>query len=331
MTRCSIIVSHHRPSTAETDTRTELEDKPLRDSDPSERRPSIQPLQADRESWSRTSRNTLSVASFNIHAGVDGWARPFDVESRACREIATDVIVIQECFDPDGAASQAREVADELGFDVLELPLRRGRVLQPFAPSRDETSWGPPPTSTAPSALRLEGPPIRRRGRARAIELSVPSRRGSSSGTACRIDEGPHSRRARILELPRLAREMARPGRLSRRSSTSQNGPPAIVGTHLGHLSRGSVRQMRAIARHLRDSSIPTALVGDMNCWGPPLVAAIPGFRRAVLGRTWPAWRPHSQIDHILLRGPVEVLEFSVLGPFGSDHRPVRASLRLGQ
>jgi endonuclease/exonuclease/phosphatase family metal-dependent hydrolase len=54
----------------------------------------------------------------------------------------------------------------------------------------------------------------------------------------------------------------------------------------------------------------------------------MPGWRRAVVGRTWPAWRPHSQIDHILVRGALQPVRGEVLPHGGSDHRPVRAELR---
>jgi endonuclease/exonuclease/phosphatase family metal-dependent hydrolase len=49
-----------------------------------------------------------------------------------------------------------------------------------------------------------------------------------------------------------------------------------------------------------------------------------------VRGRTWPSSRPHSQIDHILVRreAGIAVLDSAVLPAVGSDHRPVRATLR---
>ena len=56
----------------------------------------------------------------------------------------------------------------------------------------------------------------------------------------------------------------------------------------------------------------------------------LPGWRRAVRGRTWPASRPHSQIDHILVRPEIGVVNSAVLGDLGSDHRPVRATLSIG-
>jgi endonuclease/exonuclease/phosphatase family metal-dependent hydrolase len=57
--------------------------------------------------------------------------------------------------------------------------------------------------------------------------------------------------------------------------------------------------------------------------------AFLSGWHKAVKGRTWPAWNPHSQIDHILVRGNVRVSSGDVLPAAGSDHRPVRAELIL--
>ncbi len=66
-----------------------------------------------------------------------------------------------------------------------------------------------------------------------------------------------------------------------------------------------------------------------MNTWGPLVRRFLPGWHRAVIGSTWPAWRPHSQIDHILCAGVARVVDGSVCPDFGSDHRPVRARLEL--
>jgi len=55
----------------------------------------------------------LSVASFNAHAGMDGWGRPYDL-TEACRHLDADVIVLQEIFAPLNAISQADEVAAAL-------------------------------------------------------------------------------------------------------------------------------------------------------------------------------------------------------------------------
>jgi endonuclease/exonuclease/phosphatase family metal-dependent hydrolase len=67
-----------------------------------------------------------------------------------------------------------------------------------------------------------------------------------------------------------------------------------------------------------------------MNSWGPPVRLFMRGWRRSVIGRSWPSWRPHSQIDHILVRGAVRPLGGIVFPHSGSDHRPIRAELAIG-
>ena len=43
----------------------------------------------------------LSVGNFNMHAGIDGWGRPFDYLA-ACRALNTDVMVLQEVWAEGG-------------------------------------------------------------------------------------------------------------------------------------------------------------------------------------------------------------------------------------
>ena len=110
------------------------------------------------------------------------------------------------------------------------------------------------------------------------------------------------------------------------------DGRPISVGsTHMSHLLYGSHRNWAELRRRLRTEARPDAvLAGDMNTWGPLVHLFMPGWRRAVVGPTWPAWRPHSQIDHILVRGALRPVHGSVLPHAGSDHRPVRAEFAIG-
>ena len=104
-----------------------------------------------------------------------------------------------------------------------------------------------------------------------------------------------------------------------------------IAGAHLDGIH--SLQQRPWIWRHqramLRDFA-PTVDVfaGDLNMWGPVVERELRPLRRAVRGRTWPAHRPHSQIDHILVSDRLEIVESEVLDDLGSDHRPVRTVLR---
>jgi endonuclease/exonuclease/phosphatase (EEP) superfamily protein YafD len=89
------------------------------------------------------------------------------------------------------------------------------------------------------------------------------------------------------------------------------------------------VRHLLALRRRLDEHDLrPTIVAGDFNFWGPPVEVLMPGFRRTVRGRTYPAHRPHSQIDHVLVRSDMEVLDAEVLPETPSDHRPIRTRLR---
>jgi endonuclease/exonuclease/phosphatase family metal-dependent hydrolase len=89
------------------------------------------------------------------------------------------------------------------------------------------------------------------------------------------------------------------------------------------------VRHLRALARQLPPPGRTAVVVGDFNLWGPGVVSILRPWRRALRGRTYPAPRPHSQIDHILVRDDITVVSGEVLGETPSDHRPVRARLRI--
>jgi endonuclease/exonuclease/phosphatase family metal-dependent hydrolase len=88
------------------------------------------------------------------------------------------------------------------------------------------------------------------------------------------------------------------------------------------------VRHLLNAKRQLANDT-PQILAGDFNFWGPPVAMLMQGWDRPVRGRTYPSHRPHSQIDHVLVRGGIESLEGEVLAATPSDHRPVRARLRL--
>jgi endonuclease/exonuclease/phosphatase (EEP) superfamily protein YafD len=88
------------------------------------------------------------------------------------------------------------------------------------------------------------------------------------------------------------------------------------------------MRQLNALKRQL-EAGGPQIIAGDFNFWGPPVGMLMSEWKRPVRGRTYPGHRPHSQIDHVLVRGGIEPLSGEVLAETPSDHRPVRARLRL--
>jgi endonuclease/exonuclease/phosphatase family metal-dependent hydrolase len=103
-----------------------------------------------------------------------------------------------------------------------------------------------------------------------------------------------------------------------------------VFGLHTSSrlLQFAPLRHLRGLKNYL-SSDGPQIIAGDFNFWGPPIGLFMRGWKRPVRGRTYPAHRPHSQIDHVLVRGGIEPLGGEVLAETPSDHRPVRARLRL--
>ncbi|HUI03930.1 MAG TPA: endonuclease/exonuclease/phosphatase family protein [Acidimicrobiales bacterium] len=268
------------------------------------------------------------VATYNLHGGVDGWGRPFDVVA-ACRAVDADVLVVQESWAPDAGASTASRVADALGYAVTELAMARGRMLS--APPGAGSRWGPPLWARSRYGMRLY-----RRGRAGATR---DARHGPGTTEVERGSWGiavlsrlPVAG-TRLIDLGQLPADPARRGAIAVDVVLAGSVPLLVVGTHMAHLSQGSPRHLRALRRTLADSEErPAVLAGDMNMWGPPLSVALPGWSRAARGRSWPSWwrHPLAQSDHVLVTGSVRVERGEVLRLPGSDHYPVRATLVVG-
>ena len=106
-----------------------------------------------------------------------------------------------------------------------------------------------------------------------------------------------------------------------------------VVGVHVSSRlwELAPVRHLRVLQSQLPGRDRAAVIAGDCNLWGPAVEALLPGWHRAVRGRTYPAHRPHSQIDHVLVRDDVSVVWSEVLAATPSDHRPVRARLRVGR
>jgi endonuclease/exonuclease/phosphatase family metal-dependent hydrolase len=261
----------------------------------------------------------LRLASFNIHMGVDGWGRPFDVEER-CRDLGADLTVIQESWAPDdGGPTTADRIATASGQAVVaEVALAHGRLYSPH-PEADER-WGPPLIQSR-KALRIDGE--------RWTVAKEPAGRTFVRGQwgIAMVSRLP-VREVEVLPLGQLPRDPARRA-VIRGVVDLAGGPITVHGTHMSHITHGSHAQYRLLGTKLPPLSSAAVLVGDMNLWGPPVSSYVRGWRRAVVGRTWPAPRPHSQLDHMMVTPAVAVTDARVAGFSGSDHRPVVATLSL--
>jgi endonuclease/exonuclease/phosphatase family metal-dependent hydrolase len=237
----------------------------------------------------------LKITSFNCHAGVrarrNGVCDPYDLDA-ALRSFDADVIVVQESWTPDGGTGAVRRFGESVGAQVFELPFGRAR-LEP---------WPHVPRGGAGTG---------------DVGLAIVSR-------------VPATREGRLAVGTVPADPTPERGGLHVRLDVDGTAVD-LVGVHLSsRLPYGPPTQLRRLRPQLPQGN-PTIVAGDCNFWGPGVTSFLPGWTRAVRGRTWPAARPHSQIDHILVRPGegVEVVDSAVLPAVGSDHRPVRAALRI--
>jgi endonuclease/exonuclease/phosphatase family metal-dependent hydrolase len=231
----------------------------------------------------------VTVATFNTHHGVDRRFRPYDVVA-ACARLDTDVIALQETWRPRGEPGMAAEVADQLGYKVHEVVVSGADRGHILHVRRDVEQGAASWGLAVLSRLPITPRPV--------IELG-------------RVPGDPALRKAQPVDID------------------VDGAVLTLVNMHLTHRLYASVRHLVAAHRLAPPPDRPAVLVGDMNMWGPVITSSVPGYRRAVRGRTWPSHRPHSQIDHILVSQPVAVVHGEVMPFAGSDHRPVRATLRF--
>lgn len=103
-------------------------------------------------------------------------------------------------------------------------------------------------------------------------------------------------------------------------------GPWTVACTHLTYVQGSNAFQLRKALHLLRPLPAPRFLLGDLNMAGPVPVL-VSQWRSLVRGKTFPAWRPRLQIDHVLAEGHVEVLGTDVRRVGVSDHCAVVVDL----
>lgn len=222
---------------------------------------------------------------------------------------------------------QAEQIAAALGYEAYTCTLAEGRRARPDPAATDK--WmSPQGLRAGKNALFFDS------------ERSYSAHVGGSPrftaaepgswGIAVLVRRGITVDDSRILHLPQLGRDRVRRAAIVV-DLTVDHHQISVIGTHMSHLQFGSHRHYAALKKRLRtgEARPDAVLLGDMNLWGPPVRVFLPQWHRAVKGPTWPAGNPHSQIDHILVRGAIEIVGGEVRPNGGSDHRPVRAELAL--
>ena len=175
------------------------------------------------------------LASYNVHAGVNGWGRPYDVVAR-CQELDADVLVLEETWSPDEGPSIASQVAKATGLGhVFELEMVRARFDDP--PSVDDGKWGPVVGASRAHGVRLMREGVRDgTGQIERLASVHPSQRGTLGvALLTRLPVTRHS----TVDLGRLPRDTARRGALFVELDVA-GASLTVVGTHLAHLIHGS-------------------------------------------------------------------------------------------
>ena len=236
----------------------------------------------------------FTLASFNAHWGFGrrGAERgvQFDVVP-LIRSWDADIVVLPESWRDDDGHGMVDDLADD-GYFVETLP------MMPLAVRRDRTGSYDAIPRTGMWELAV------------LTRFEVKARQEPSLGY---LREDPVKRRPALsltVDIDGTAVE--------------------VIALHTSSFlfTLAPLRHLYALKRQLRDDG-PQILAGDFNFWGPPVAMMMRGWDRPVRGATWPAHRPHSQIDHVLVRNGVVGLSSEVLGATPSDHRPIRARLRL--
>ncbi len=268
----------------------------------------------------------MRVVTHNLHAGVDGYGRLTAVVD-ATVAIKPDLLFAQEVWrGPD--EDQFDALSQRLGLNGRYVALGNGERVTHEDGGR---GW------QSPVALlrgeeglffdeRRELTSFQRRRLAEA-KRREPGSWGVALLTNLPVDE------LSVRELPQLRRDKTRREYIV---ATLSDGDQKFhaVSLHGAHLTHGSLGQYRVLRRALDELSAtaPVIVGGDFNCWRPLLRTVLPQWRSGVRAKTWPSWFPHSQIDHLLVRGPWSLKDpHAVRTP--SDHRALvmEATLMAGR
>jgi endonuclease/exonuclease/phosphatase family metal-dependent hydrolase len=266
----------------------------------------------------------VRVATFNLHAGVDGWGRT----TRVIDHVATlnaDVLILPELWRGEHGQDQFDDVKTRLAMEGTFAPLATGERVTTGEGGRTWQPWTA--HMTGEQGLYFDEHRALKKAQHKRRELRAEVEQGEwGLGLLTRfpIDE------IQVVPLDRLPREKVRRAIIV---AKLRDGDRLfyVVAVHGAHLSHGSYRQYRRINEFVLtlDQSVPILLGGDFNSWRPLLRVLLPGWRSTVHARTWPARLPHSQIDHLFVRG-----RWKLFGGFasdgGSDHRALVSDLELG-
>lgn len=265
----------------------------------------------------------MRVATFNLHAGVDGWGRPTRALD-AVKELGADVMILPELWRSDEGHDFFEDLRSSLRVEGGFAPLAHGeRVTSGVG----DATWQPRFAHFVGERglfFKEHRDLTKSQIAARALLDHVET---GTWGVAV-LSRFPVEE-FNVVSLGRLPREKVQRALVVARFNNEGESfyVLAIHGAHISHGSYLQYRRVNAIAATL-DPAWPVLLGGDFNSWRPLLRVFLPGWRSLAKGRTWPAHHPHSQIDHLFGRGGWVVTD-SFTRDGGSDHLALVADVEL--
>ena len=264
----------------------------------------------------------MRVATFNLHAGVDGWGRRTDA-AKVAASLNADVLITPETWRGDDGEDVYAELAASGTMTGAYAPLARA----------ERVTTGTGPRSWQPALAHFTGEHGLYFREHRDLTASQHERRrhgalesgdwGLSLLTRLPVEE------IRVEPIERLEKEKVRRAVIiaTLRLNDQRFHVLAVHGAHLSHGSYRQYGRVRELVAGL-DAATPVIFGGDFNCWRPLLRVFLPGWKTLARARTWPARHPHSQIDHLLARGAWRVTGAGSRDG-GSDHRALYADVEL--
>ncbi|MEI6710561.1 MAG: endonuclease/exonuclease/phosphatase family protein [Actinomycetota bacterium] len=267
----------------------------------------------------------MRIATFNMHAGVDGWGRPTQA-FEGLIGLDPDIAILPETWRGDAGPDFYTELCHRLGGQGEFVQLARAERVHAESGG---AFW-------QPLSAHLMGEQGLYFSEHRPLKPAQLTKRGKSttlevgSWGLSVISKFP-IRLSETFQLGRLRREKVQRALIIAHLTDPSTGTDFVVAAiHGAHISHGSYRLYRTVREHLATlpPSTPVLFGGDFNAWRPWVRFFFPGWSHLAKHRTWPARFPHSQIDHLLGRGPWMVQESGAKN-LGSDHRALYCDLTL--